>query len=109
MKEALLDKIQKKQAVISVDLSGQSLHQRGYRQFHVPAPLKENLAAALLYKAHWPEVCDKGGDFVDNYTYQHMHLAQDFQVPGLIGCTPCGVAAPGGDLFQLQVKRNHRE
>ena len=41
------------QAALSLDLSGDSLHQRGYRQAPVKAPLKENLAAALLYRAGW--------------------------------------------------------
>src|SRR5690606_32890246 len=36
------------QAVLSLDLSGHSLHQRGYRLQQGAAPLKENLAAAVL-------------------------------------------------------------
>ena len=41
---------------ISIDLSGQSLHRRGYRaeKVQVEAPLKENLAAGLLLYAAWP-------------------------------------------------------
>lgn len=35
-------------AVLSFDTSGQPLHQRGYRQESVEAPIRENLAAALL-------------------------------------------------------------
>lgn len=35
-------------AVISFDTSGKPLHQRGYRQEAVEAPIRENLAAALL-------------------------------------------------------------
>lgn len=38
------------------DLSGHSLHQRGYRKQAGAAPLKENLAAALLMRAQWPEL-----------------------------------------------------
>jgi len=41
------------QASISLDLSGESLHRRGYRQQHSGAPLKEHLAAALLMQAGW--------------------------------------------------------
>jgi len=37
------------------DLSGGSLHQRGYRKQAGAAPLKENLAAALLLRADWPK------------------------------------------------------
>jgi len=34
-----------------LDLSGDSLHKRGYRHFMTDAPIKENLAAAILQKA----------------------------------------------------------
>ncbi|TNF87540.1 MAG: bifunctional 23S rRNA (guanine(2069)-N(7))-methyltransferase RlmK/23S rRNA (guanine(2445)-N(2))-methyltransferase RlmL [Gammaproteobacteria bacterium] len=40
-------------ASISLDLSGESLHRRGYRTRHAGAPLKEHLAAALLSQAGW--------------------------------------------------------
>ena len=40
-------------ANISLDLSGDSLHRRGYRLQHTGAPLKEHLAAALLMQAGW--------------------------------------------------------
>ena len=52
-------------ASVSLDLSGDSLHQRGYRTAGVAAPLKENLAAALLLKCGWPEIAGRGGAFVD--------------------------------------------
>ncbi len=41
---------------VSLDLSGSSLHRRGYRKFAGTAPLKENLAAALLLRAGWPKM-----------------------------------------------------
>ncbi|MCK7548168.1 bifunctional 23S rRNA (guanine(2069)-N(7))-methyltransferase RlmK/23S rRNA (guanine(2445)-N(2))-methyltransferase RlmL [Marinobacter koreensis] len=50
---------------LGIDLSGHSLHMRGYRTEKGIAPLKENLAAALLYRAGWPEIAAAGGDFVD--------------------------------------------
>jgi 23S rRNA (guanine2445-N2)-methyltransferase / 23S rRNA (guanine2069-N7)-methyltransferase len=34
-----------------LDLSGDSLHRRGYRRYMTDAPIKENLAAAILQKA----------------------------------------------------------
>ncbi|MGH8284126.1 MAG: THUMP domain-containing protein [Gammaproteobacteria bacterium] len=52
-------------ATVSLDLSGDSLHQRGYRTRGVAAPLKENLAAALLLKCGWPEIAKRGGSFAD--------------------------------------------
>ncbi|WP_341504101.1 bifunctional 23S rRNA (guanine(2069)-N(7))-methyltransferase RlmK/23S rRNA (guanine(2445)-N(2))-methyltransferase RlmL [Gallaecimonas sp. GXIMD4217] len=42
---------------IYLDLAGKPLHQRGYRQQAGVAPMKENLAAAILYRLGW----HKGG------------------------------------------------
>lgn len=39
---------------VSIDLSGDSLHKRGYRVAMTEAPLKETLAATLLMQAGWP-------------------------------------------------------
>lgn len=52
-------------ATVSLDLSGDSLHQRGYRRASVAAPLKENLAAGLLLKCGWPKITNASGSFVD--------------------------------------------
>jgi 23S rRNA (guanine2445-N2)-methyltransferase / 23S rRNA (guanine2069-N7)-methyltransferase len=52
-------------AVVSLDLSGESLHRRAYRQGGGPAPLKENLAAAVLLLAEWPQLSAAGAPFVD--------------------------------------------
>ena len=52
-------------ATVSIDLSGESLHMRGYRKESVAAPLKENLAAALLLKCGWPKIAGRGGAFAD--------------------------------------------
>ena len=54
-------------AQISLDLSGSSLHQRGYRRGSNDAPLKENLAAALLIRAGWPAIAAAGGALVDPF------------------------------------------
>ena len=50
---------------VNIDLSGASLHQRGYRGEIVVAPLKENLAAALLLRSRWPDIARDGGPLVD--------------------------------------------
>jgi 23S rRNA (guanine2445-N2)-methyltransferase / 23S rRNA (guanine2069-N7)-methyltransferase len=50
---------------VSVDFAGGSLHQRGYRQEAGQAPLKENLAAALLLRADWPGIAARGGALID--------------------------------------------
>ena len=50
---------------ISIELSGNSLHKRGYRSTGGPATLKENLAAALLLRSGWKKIAAKGGSFLD--------------------------------------------
>ena len=52
-------------AHLSIDLSGGSLHQRGYRLQAGIAPLKENLAAAVLLRADWPGIAARGGGLID--------------------------------------------
>lgn len=52
-------------ATLSLDLSGDSLHRRGYRAEGMIAPLKENLAAAILLRAQWPEIARAGGALID--------------------------------------------
>lgn len=57
--------LQRDQATLSLDLAGESLHRRGYREQGSAAPLKENLAAAILYRADWPAIAAEGGSLVD--------------------------------------------
>jgi 23S rRNA (guanine2445-N2)-methyltransferase / 23S rRNA (guanine2069-N7)-methyltransferase len=52
-------------ALVSVDFSGESLHRRGYRIDGGRAPLKENVAAAVLLRAGWPAVNAAGGLLLD--------------------------------------------
>lgn len=52
---------------VSFDLTGFSLHQRGYRTKAGLAPIKENVAAALLMRAKWPELAAKGYAFHDPF------------------------------------------
>ena len=53
------------EAILSLDLSGHSLHQRGYRLQQGAAPLKENLAAAVLIRSGWPRIAAEGGALAD--------------------------------------------
>jgi len=53
------------QATLSLDLSGESLHRRGYRDINITAPIKENLAAAILYRSQWPDIAAQGGSLID--------------------------------------------
>ncbi len=45
--------LNKEKAIVSLDLSGDSLHIRGYRDLAGQAPLKENLAAAIILRSGW--------------------------------------------------------
>lgn len=51
--------------VVSLDLSGESLHRRGYRTEAGEAPVKENLAAGILVRSGWPALAAQGAAFLD--------------------------------------------
>ena len=57
--------LRKDVATISIDLGGGSLHRRGWRMASHEAPLKENLAAALLIRAGWKKAYAEGGALID--------------------------------------------
>ena len=50
---------------LALDFSGEAQHRRGYRRSGGKAPLKENLAAAILYLAGWNEVAKQGRALMD--------------------------------------------
>ncbi|MDD5581153.1 MAG: bifunctional 23S rRNA (guanine(2069)-N(7))-methyltransferase RlmK/23S rRNA (guanine(2445)-N(2))-methyltransferase RlmL [Methylobacter sp.] len=52
-------------AQLSLDLSGESLHRRGYRDININAPIKENLAAAMLLRSEWPKIARQNGSLMD--------------------------------------------
>lgn len=58
-------RLERGELMLSLDLSGFSLHQRGYRLQQGAAPLKENVAAALLLRAGWPRIAAEGGALSD--------------------------------------------
>jgi 23S rRNA (guanine2445-N2)-methyltransferase / 23S rRNA (guanine2069-N7)-methyltransferase len=58
-------RLDRDRATVSLDLSGDSLHRRAYRARGVAAPLKENLAAAILLRCGWPAIAQAGGELVD--------------------------------------------
>lgn len=59
--------VRRGEVILSLDLAGDGLFRRGYRRegAQVEAPLKENLAAAVLLRAGWPEVAAGGGALID--------------------------------------------
>ncbi len=54
-----------KECLLYLDLSGDALHKRGYRLTTGSAPLRETLAASMLYRAKWSEFYEKGLPFYD--------------------------------------------
>lgn len=52
-------------AQLSIDLSGESLHKRSYRDISIKAPIKENLAAAILIRSGWPAIARHNGSLID--------------------------------------------
>lgn len=58
-------RLAKDQIQLGLDLSGSSLHQRGYRSEQGVAPLKENLAAAILLRTDWTNLAEQGCPLVD--------------------------------------------
>lgn len=81
----------RERATLSLDLSGEPLHRRGYRTpgEQAEAPLKENLAAAVLVRAGWADVAARGGSLVDpmcgsgTLLVEGALIASD-QAPGLL-------------------------
>jgi 23S rRNA (guanine2445-N2)-methyltransferase / 23S rRNA (guanine2069-N7)-methyltransferase len=57
--------MRKAKAVLSVDIGGGALHRRGWRQSQGEAPLKENLAAAMLMRGQWRKIYSEGGALLD--------------------------------------------
>jgi len=84
-------RLNRERATVSIDLAGSPLHIRGYRTpgDQVSAPLKENLAAALLVRAGWPRIAAAGGSLVDpmcgsgTLLVEGALIASD-QAPGLL-------------------------
>ena len=81
-----------------LDASGSSLHKRGYREDVTEAPLKENLAAALLLLAGW----HRGGfsSFFDPMCGSGTLLAEAYQIEGRI-------AAGLNEAFNFEYWRTH--
>jgi 23S rRNA (guanine2445-N2)-methyltransferase / 23S rRNA (guanine2069-N7)-methyltransferase len=73
---------------VSLDLSGESLHRRGYRGAAGEAPLKENVAAGVLMRAGWPDAATQGAEFLDpmcgsgTFVIEAALMASD-RAPGL--------------------------
>ncbi|MBV6418332.1 MAG: Ribosomal RNA large subunit methyltransferase K/L [Steroidobacteraceae bacterium] len=53
------------EVTVSIDLSGEGLHRRGYRAEAGEAPLRENVAAGILLRAGWPALAAQGAELLD--------------------------------------------
>lgn len=53
------------EVTVSIDLSGEGLHRRGYRAQAGEAPLRENVAAGILLRAGWPALAAEGAELLD--------------------------------------------
>jgi hypothetical protein len=89
-------------ATLSLDLAGDPLHRRGWRVQEVAAPLKENLAAAVLLRAGWPERAARGAPLLDpmcgsgTLPIEAALMAADI-APGLLRASSASIgAAPAG-------------
>ncbi len=78
-------KIYKNQVSISLDTSGFSLSQRGYRSESIEAPLKEHVAAALLKLMKWTKeeplydpVCGSATFLIEASMWDQVHLKDNF-------------------------------
>jgi 23S rRNA (guanine2445-N2)-methyltransferase / 23S rRNA (guanine2069-N7)-methyltransferase len=58
-------RLKRDRATLSLDLAGTPLHRRGWREAQGEAPLKENLAAAMLLRGRWLETYAAGGALLD--------------------------------------------
>ncbi|MDP5052671.1 MAG: bifunctional 23S rRNA (guanine(2069)-N(7))-methyltransferase RlmK/23S rRNA (guanine(2445)-N(2))-methyltransferase RlmL, partial [Congregibacter sp.] len=58
-------RLQRDHIDVALDMVGESLHRRGYRRSTGDAPLKENLAAAVLLRANWPVLAKEGAALID--------------------------------------------
>ena len=94
-------RLHKGMVTASIDLSGESLHRRGYREEHGEAPLKENLAAAILHRAGWADLARNGAPLLDP-----MCGSGTFPIEAALMAMDC---APGlfRDYFGFLGGKNH--
>ncbi len=95
--------LNRQQLTLSIDLTGHSLHQRGYREGQqVVAPLKENVAAAILLRANWPEIAKNGGVF-----YDPMCGSGTFLIEAAMIASDCAPGIMKSELMALNRWKSH--
>ncbi|MBW2503038.1 MAG: RNA methyltransferase [Deltaproteobacteria bacterium] len=80
--------IARNQAILSLDMAGTALHQRGYRQEQMVAPIRETLAAGIIQLTGWNDstpfvdpMCGSGTLPIEAALYASK------TAPGLLGST----------------------
>ncbi len=73
-------RLKHQQLDIYQDITGHSLHQRGYRGTNTLAPLKENLAAAILLRAGWPAAAANNHNLIDPMCGSGTLLTEGWQM-----------------------------
>ena len=94
--------INKDQVMLTLDTTGESLFKRGYRKNKGGAPLKENMAAALVMLAHWfPDnpfvdpVCGSGTIPIEAALLGHNiapGISRAFACEQWVNLTPAGLS-----------------
>lgn len=101
---------------VYLDILGQSMHARGYRLQQGEAPLKENVASALLMYAGWPMLINECRDaaFIDPFCGSGTLLVEAWQmatdyVPGLRFGAALKASFPDHDneIWQVHYQRAH--
>ena len=95
--------VRKGRALLSVDLGGGPLHRRGWRRAQGEAPLKENLAAAVLLRGQWPQRHAEGGALLDPMCGSGTLLVEGALMAADVapGLQRIGGAVGGGEAAQL--------
>ncbi|MBF0184498.1 MAG: bifunctional 23S rRNA (guanine(2069)-N(7))-methyltransferase RlmK/23S rRNA (guanine(2445)-N(2))-methyltransferase RlmL [Magnetococcales bacterium] len=98
-------RLQADKARLSLDLSGNGLHRRGWRSHPTEANLRETLAAAILLFAGWPAIAKQRGALLDpmcgsgSLIIEGAWMAADV-APGLLQPAFGFHRLPGFDLRQ---------
>jgi 23S rRNA (guanine2445-N2)-methyltransferase / 23S rRNA (guanine2069-N7)-methyltransferase len=79
---------------LSIELEAQGLFKREYRKRGGEAPLKENVAAAVLLRSGWPEIAAGGGALVDLMCGSGTFLFEALLIAG--GIAPGAVRRAAG-------------
>jgi len=107
-------RLAKGRVTLGIDLSGDSLHRRGYRLDGGLAPVKENVAAAALWAAEWPARADAGQVLIDpmcgsgTLLLEGALMALDY-APGLLRQRFGFTAWLGHDVAQWSAIRGEAE